>query len=55
MIEKHKVKLVIVDSAVAHYRAEFLGRGTLAERQQRLNRFMHTSSGPRRSTTSPSS
>jgi DNA repair protein RadA len=41
MIEKHKVKLVIVDSAVAHYRAEFLGRGTLAERQQRLNRFMH--------------
>jgi DNA repair protein RadA len=41
MIDKHKVKLVIVDSAVAHYRAEFLGRGTLAERQQRLNRFMH--------------
>ncbi|MDA4114180.1 MAG: DNA repair and recombination protein RadA [Thaumarchaeota archaeon] len=41
IIEKHKIKLVIVDSAVAHYRAEFLGRGTLAERQQRLNRFMH--------------
>ena len=41
MIEKHKVKLVIVDSAVAALRAEFLGRGTLAERQQRLNRFMH--------------
>jgi DNA repair protein RadA len=41
MIEKNKVKLVVVDSAVAHYRAEFLGRGTLAERQQRLNRFMH--------------
>ncbi|MHB8566586.1 MAG: DNA repair and recombination protein RadA [Nitrososphaerales archaeon] len=35
------VRLVIVDSAVAHYRAEFLGRGTLSERQQRLNRFMH--------------
>jgi DNA repair protein RadA len=41
MIKAHRVKLVIVDSAVAHYRAEFLGRGTLAERQQRLNRFMH--------------
>lgn len=41
MIEKLNVKLVLVDSAVAHYRAEFLGRGTLAERQQRLNRFMH--------------
>ena len=41
-IRESKVKLVIVDSAVAHYRAEFLGRGTLSERQQRLNRFMHS-------------
>ena len=41
IIEDNKVKLVILDSAVAHYRAEFVGRGTLAERQQRLNRFMH--------------
>src|SRR5271157_2766796 len=41
VIEPNKAKLVILDSAVAHYRAEFLGRGTLAERQQRLNRFMH--------------
>jgi DNA repair protein RadA len=41
IIEKNNIKLAIVDSAVAHYRAEFLGRGTLAERQQRLNRFMH--------------
>ena len=41
VLEEKKVKLVILDSAVAHYRAEFLGRGTLAERQQRLNKFMH--------------
>lgn len=41
-IRDHGVRLVIIDSAVAHYRAEFLGRGTLSERQQRLNRFMHT-------------
>ncbi len=41
-IRKHGVRLIIIDSAVAHYRAEFLGRGTLSERQQRLNRFMHT-------------
>jgi DNA repair protein RadA len=41
-IREFGVKLVVVDSAVAHYRAEFLGRGTLSERQQRLNRFMHT-------------
>lgn len=41
-IRERGVKLVIIDSAVAHYRAEFLGRGTLSERQQRLNKFMHT-------------
>src|SRR5216684_2783592 len=41
IIEPNKVKLVILDSAVAHYRAEYLGRGTLSERQQRLNRFLH--------------
>lgn len=40
-VRENKVKLVIVDSAVAHYRAEFLGRGTLSERQQKLNKFMH--------------
>ncbi|MDA4130515.1 MAG: DNA repair and recombination protein RadA [Thaumarchaeota archaeon] len=41
-IRKSAVRLVVVDSAVAHYRAEFLGRGTLSERQQRLNKFMHS-------------
>ncbi len=41
IIEENKARLVIVDSAVAHYRAEFLGRATLSERQQRLNRVMH--------------
>ncbi|HEY7506588.1 MAG TPA: DNA repair and recombination protein RadA [Nitrososphaera sp.] len=41
VIEEKGVRLVIIDSAVAHYRAEFLGRATLSERQQRLNRFMH--------------
>ena len=34
------VKLVIVDSLTAHFRAEFIGRGTLAERQQKLNRHL---------------
>lgn len=42
LIEKSKIKLVVIDSAVAHFRAEYLGRGTLAERQQKLNKFMHT-------------
>lgn len=36
-----KVRVVIVDSLTAHFRAEFVGRGTLAERQQKLNKHMH--------------
>ncbi len=35
------VKIVVVDSLTAHFRAEFIGRGTLAERQQKLNKHMH--------------
>ena len=41
IIDFNNVKLLVVDSAVAHYRSEFLGRATLSERQQRLNKFMH--------------
>jgi len=37
-----RVHLVIVDSLTSHFRAEFIGRGTLAERQQKLNKHMHT-------------
>lgn len=40
--EGMNIKLVIVDSLTAHFRAEFVGRGTLAERQQKLNKHMHT-------------
>jgi DNA repair protein RadA len=35
------VRLVVVDSLTAHFRAEFVGRGTLAERQQKINKHMH--------------
>jgi len=35
------VKFVVVDSLTAHFRAEFIGRGTLADRQQKLNKHMH--------------
>ena len=31
----------MVDSIIALHRAEFTGRGTLAERQQRLNIMLH--------------
>ena len=40
-IEEYRAKLVIVDSIIALHRAEFTGRGTLAERQQRLNIMLH--------------
>lgn len=39
--ESLPVKMIIVDSLTAHFRAEFVGRGTLATRQQKLNRHMH--------------
>jgi DNA repair protein RadA len=35
------IRLVIVDSLTAHFRAEFVGRGALADRQQKLNTHMH--------------
>jgi DNA repair protein RadA len=35
------IKLVIIDSLTAHFRAEFSGRGQLADRQQKLNRYLH--------------
>src|ERR671922_657406 len=34
-------KLVIIDSIISLHRAEFAGRGTLADRQQRLNNLLH--------------
>ena len=39
--EGEPIKLLVVDSLTAHFRAEFAGRGQLADRQQKLNRYMH--------------
>ena len=42
MIKKGEpIKLVIIDSLTAHFRSEFAGRGQLADRQQKLNRYLH--------------
>jgi DNA repair protein RadA len=42
MVKKGEpIKLVVVDSLTAHFRAEFSGRGQLADRQQKLNRYLH--------------
>ncbi len=40
-IDDFKAKLVIIDSIISLHRAEFAGRGTLADRQQRLNNMLH--------------
>jgi DNA repair protein RadA len=40
-VDDYKAKLVIIDSIISLHRAEFAGRGTLADRQQRLNSIMH--------------
>lgn len=41
MIEEKKIKLIVVDSLTSHFRADFVGRGELAGRQQKLNRHLH--------------
>jgi DNA repair protein RadA len=42
MVEEENVRLIVVDSLTAHFRAEFTGRGMLADRQQKLNRHLMT-------------
>jgi len=41
IIKENNIKLIVADSAAGLFRAEYLGRGTLSERQQRLNKFVH--------------
>jgi DNA repair protein RadA len=40
--DKIPIKVVIVDSLMGLFRAEYIGRGTLAARQQKLNKYLHT-------------
>lgn len=41
LAKEKNVRLLVVDSLTAHFRAEYVGRGALAERQQSLNKHMH--------------
>ena len=41
MTKDFPVRLVVIDSLTAHFRAEYIGRGVLAERQQLLNKHIH--------------
>ena len=39
--DEYPVRLLCIDSLTAHFRAEYVGRGELAERQQKLNKHLH--------------
>ena len=39
--EKFPVRVIVVDSLMSHFRADFAGRGMLADRQQKLNKHIH--------------
>jgi len=41
LAKEHPIRLLVLDSLTAHFRAEYVGRGTLADRQQKLNKHMH--------------
>jgi len=41
LVEDENIKLIVVDSLISHFRGEYIGRESLAERQQRLNKHIH--------------
>lgn len=41
LIQEKNIKLIIVDSLTSLFRAEYIGRGALNERQQKLNQHIH--------------
>ncbi|MFQ6012737.1 MAG: DNA repair and recombination protein RadA [Thermoplasmata archaeon] len=41
LAKMNRIRLFVVDSMTSHFRAEYIGRGMLAERQQLLNRHIH--------------
>jgi len=41
VIEKNNIKLIVIDSLTSQFRADYLGRGALGERQQKLNKHVH--------------
>ncbi|UCE95363.1 MAG: DNA repair and recombination protein RadA [Candidatus Bathyarchaeota archaeon] len=41
IIKQNNIRLIVVDSLTSHFRSEYIGRETLAVRQQKLNKHMH--------------
>jgi len=42
LCEENEIGLIVVDSLMSHFRSEYVGRGELAKRQQKLNKHMST-------------
>lgn len=41
LVKEKNIKLIVVDSLTSHFRSDYMGRGALGERQQKLNRHVH--------------
>jgi len=41
LIKERNIKLIIIDSLTSHFRTDYIGRGALAPRQQKLNTHLH--------------
>jgi len=41
LIKRENIKLIIVDSLTSQFRSDYVGRGALGERQQKLNKHIH--------------
>jgi len=41
LIKEKNIKIIVVDSLIGHFRSEYIGRGTLANRQQLINAHLH--------------
>lgn len=41
LIKEKNIKVIVVDSLIGHFRSEYIGRGTLANRQQTINSHLH--------------
>ena len=42
LIKSGNIGLIVVDSLMSQFRSDYLGRGALGERQQKLNKHVHT-------------
>ncbi|KYH42646.1 MAG: DNA repair and recombination protein RadA, partial [Candidatus Bathyarchaeota archaeon B63] len=41
LVPENDIKMVIIDSMISHFRGEYVGRESLADRQQKLNQYLH--------------